>query len=157
LVHAMFDATSGNAVNNLGIDLDDPNRRNHIGSAFQGAIYGQVNKDLRQVLGLAVTGPWSRTYCGGGVLAACGTALWDAMSQAAADLATEFGSANVADWKRQVADEDIRHTAAGVTSVPAIHWINRPTFQQVVQIGTGAIALRRAMLRFGRAPGEDSL
>jgi hypothetical protein len=34
-----------------------------------------------------------------------------------------------------MADEDVRHTAAGITAVPAIHWINRPTFQQVVQIG----------------------
>jgi hypothetical protein len=134
LVHGMFDVTSGNAVDNLRIELDDANRRNHVGSAFQGAIYSQVNKDLRQILGLAVADPWSRTYCGNGVLAACRTALWDAMSQAAADLQTEFSSANVADWKREVADEDIRHVAAGVTNVPAIHWINRPTFQQVVQV-----------------------
>jgi hypothetical protein len=28
----------------------------------------------------------------------------------------------------------VRHTALGVTGVPAVHWINRPTFQQVVQI-----------------------
>ncbi|HJQ84215.1 MAG TPA: penicillin acylase family protein [Candidatus Binatia bacterium] len=137
LVHAMFDATSGNAIDNLHLTLDDENRRNHVGSAFQGAVYGQVQKDLRQILGLAVVDPWSRTYCGGGVLAACRTALWDAMSDAAADLQAEFSSPNVADWQRQVADEDVRHTAGGVTNVPAIHWINRPTFQQVVQVVAG--------------------
>jgi hypothetical protein len=86
------------------------------------------------VLGKPVVDPFSRTYCGNGVLAACRTALWSALGQAAADLEAEFGSPDVADWKRQIADEDVRHTAAGVTSVPAIHWINRPTFQQVVQI-----------------------
>jgi hypothetical protein len=94
-----------------------------------------VNKDLRRVLGHPVADPWSRAYCGNGNLVACRAALWAAMDQAAADLQAEFGSANVADWKRAMADEDVRHTAAGITAVPAIHWINRPTFQQVVQIG----------------------
>jgi len=138
LAHAMFDANSANAINNLGLQLDDTNRRDHIGSSFDDAFYSHVNKDLRQVLGMAVQDPWSRTYCGGGVLADCRTALWNAMSQAAADLQAEFGSANVADWKRAIADEDVRQSAVGVTTVPAIHWINRPTFQQVVQIAKGA-------------------
>ena len=134
LAHAMFDANSGNAIDNLHLELDDGNRRGHIGSAFDDAFYSHPNKDLRQVLGLAVTDPWSRTYCGSGVLADCRTALWNAMSQAAADLETEFMSPNVADWQRQVADDAIQHTTVGVTGVPAIAWINRPTFQQVVQI-----------------------
>ncbi len=138
LAHAMFDADSADAIDNLGLTLDDPDRRLHIGSSFDDAFYGQVDKDLRQVLGLPVADPWSRTYCGAGVLADCRTALWTALSQAAADLEAEFGSPNVADWKRAIADEDVRHTAVGVTSVPAIHWINRPTFQQVVQIARGA-------------------
>jgi acyl-homoserine lactone acylase PvdQ len=133
LAHGMFDANSGSAIDNLHLELDDGNRRGHVGSSFDDAFYSHVNKDARQVLGLAVADPWSRTYCGGGVLAACQTALWSAMSQAAADLAAEFGSPNVADWKRQVADETVHHTAVGVTTVPDIHWINRPTFQQVVQ------------------------
>jgi hypothetical protein len=55
------------------------------------------------------------------------------MSQAAADLEAEFSSANVADWQRKIADESIHHVAVGVTTVPDFHWINRPTFQQVVQ------------------------
>jgi hypothetical protein len=134
LSHAMFDANSGNAIANLGLELDDGNRRGHIGDAFDDSFYGQPNKDLRQVLGMAVIDPWSRTYCGNGVLADCRTALWNAMSQAAADLQAEFSSPNVADWQRKVADEDVQHTTVGVTGVPPIHWINRPTFQQVVQI-----------------------
>jgi hypothetical protein len=135
LVHAMFDAASGDAVDALGITIDDGDRRGHLGSAFNNGMYGQVHKDLRQVLGQTVVDSWSRTYCGNGALAACRAALWAALDQAAGDLQTEFGSANVADWRRALADEDVRHTAAGITAVPAIHWINRPTFQQVVQIG----------------------
>jgi acyl-homoserine lactone acylase PvdQ len=137
LAHAMFDSASGAAIDDLGLTLDDGDRFGHLGSAFDDAFYGQVRKDLTRILGLPQADPWSRPYCGGGVLADCRAALWQAMSQAAADLQAEFGSANVADWKRQIADEDIRHTAVGVTAVPAIPWINRPTFQQVVQLPNG--------------------
>jgi hypothetical protein len=41
----------------------------------------------------------------------------------------------VANWRRAMSYEDVRHTAVGVTTVPPIAWINRPTFQQVVEIG----------------------
>ena len=89
---------------------------------------------MRSVLGLPVAGAFTQDYCGGGVLAACRETLWASLEAAAAALETEFSSPNVSDWRRQVADEDVRHTAVGVTAVPAIHWINRPTFQQVVQV-----------------------
>jgi hypothetical protein len=135
LAHAIFDAPSGGALEKLAITIDDPNRRNHVGSAFQDGVYSHVNKDLRRVLGLPVVAPWSRKYCGHGNVPACRATLWASLSQAAADLEAEFGSPAVADWRRQVADEDVRHVAAGVTTVPAIHWINRPTFQQVVEVG----------------------
>ena len=134
LAHAMFDTTSGNAISHLGLSLEDGNRRAHVGSAFQGEFVSQVNKDLRQVLGLPVADPMSQTYCGGGNLAQCAADLWAAMDQAAADLETEFASASVKDWKRTVADEAVVHTPLGVVGVDEIHWINRPTFQQVVQI-----------------------
>jgi hypothetical protein len=114
--------------------VDDTNRRDHLGSSFDDGLYSHVNKDLRQILGTAVQSPWSKTYCGGGNLAACRSALWSSLAAAAADLEAEFADPDVADWRRVPADEDVRHTAAGVTSVPAIHWINRPTFQQVVQL-----------------------
>ncbi|HYB98371.1 MAG TPA: penicillin acylase family protein [Candidatus Limnocylindrales bacterium] len=135
LTRAVLDESSGHAIDHLGIGFDDGNRRGHVGSAFQDGTYGHVLKDLRQVLGMPVAGSFSRTYCGGGNLDACRAALWDSLSDAAAALEAEFGSPTVADWKRAIADEDVRHSAAGVTTAPAIHWINRPTFQQVVQIG----------------------
>src|SRR5947199_9480107 len=56
------------------------------------------------------------------------------MDQAAADIEAEFSDPNVTNWKRVTADDEIQHSAVGVTSVPPIDWINRPTFQQVVQI-----------------------
>jgi hypothetical protein len=135
LSHAMFDQPSGGAINALGLEIDDANRVGHIGSAFQGGLFSHVDKDLRQLLGRSVVAPWSRTYCGSGDLAACRLALWQSLGRAAQALEAKYGSANVSDWKWAVAEEDIRHSAAGVTVVPAIHWVNRPTFQQVVQVG----------------------
>lgn len=154
LSRAIFDAGSGHAFDNLGIGFDDGNRRGHIGSAFQDGSYGIVLKDLRQVLGMPVSGSLSREYCGGGDLEACRELLWQSLSQAAADLEAEFGDPNIENWKRAVADEDVRHVAAGVPTVPAIHWINRPTFQQVVQIGeVDSYACYRSRL----ASGSDSV
>ncbi|MBI5289826.1 MAG: penicillin acylase family protein [Chloroflexi bacterium] len=136
LSHAIFDPDSGNAISNLGISMNDA-PQGHNGSAFGGGTYSHVQKDLRQVLGLSVTDPFSRTYCGSGVPAACATVLWDALSDAAPLLQAEFGSANVADWKRTVASDEVRSSALGIAVAAPFHWINRPTFQQVVQIGAG--------------------
>ena len=127
---------SGNAIAKLGIGIDDA-PQGHIGSAFDGGFYGHVKKDLRQVLGQPVTDPWSRTYCGGGVLAACADVLWDALSEAAADLQTEFGSPTSPTGSGRSPTTTCARQAIGIATVPAFHWINRPTFQQVVQIGAG--------------------
>ncbi|MCK6592608.1 MAG: hypothetical protein L6Q76_34060, partial [Polyangiaceae bacterium] len=108
----------------------------HTGSAFQSGLYSHVQKDLRQILGKPVDGPWSRTYCGAGDINACRSALWGAMAQAAADLEAKYKKPGVADWKFDITEEDVRYTAVGVTSVPPQPWINRPTFQQVVQINS---------------------
>ncbi len=136
LAHAMFDSGSGNAINNLGISLNDP-PQGHNGSAFGGGVYSHVQKDLRQVLGQPVTDPFSRTYCGAGVLATCVSTLWSTLGQAAASLQSEFGSPTVANWKRTIADDSIQSSAIGIAGLPSFEWINRPTFQQVVQINSG--------------------
>jgi acyl-homoserine lactone acylase PvdQ len=133
LSHAMFDDTSGGAIDHLGLLIHDAPQL-HLGSAFNDGLYGHVNKDLRRLMGKTQLAPWSRPYCGSGDLQACRATLWSSLSAAAVALEQEFGSPNVADWKRAIADDDVRHSAVGVTNVSAIHWINRPTFQQVVQI-----------------------
>jgi acyl-homoserine lactone acylase PvdQ len=142
LSHAMFDGASGDAIDSLGLEIDDHNRVGHLGSAFQGGTYGHVNKDLRRLLGQPVQAPWSRAYCGTGVLSACRQALWESMGRAAQALDAKYASPDVANWKWALAEEDVRHSAAGVTEVPAIHWINRPTFQQVVQVGVAVPVAR---------------
>lgn len=134
-VHAIFDTSSAHAVEHLGIPINDP-PQNHIGSAFDTGMYSQVNKDLRQVLSQSVAGAFSRTYCGAGNLAACRDALWQSLSAAAASLQAEFHSPAVAAWQRRPADDQIDYTKIGITGVPPMEWVNRPTFQQVVEIGS---------------------
>jgi acyl-homoserine lactone acylase PvdQ len=107
-----------------------------IGSSFISGWYGYVNKDLRTILGDPVRGKFSRVYCGGGSVAKCRAALVRSLSNALGhdsdaelypDGACEGGDA-------QWCHDAVRHTATGAITQPPIHWINRPTFQQVVQI-----------------------
>ncbi len=139
LVHAMFDTSSSNAISHLGIGIHDA-PSGHNGSAFQGGMYSHVQKDLRQVLGAAVIDPFSQTYCGAGNLATCAASLWTALNTAATTLQTQFGTPIVANWKRAVVDDDVRSSGIGVSTVPAFHWIDRPTFQQLVQINAGCLS-----------------
>jgi acyl-homoserine lactone acylase PvdQ len=105
---------------------DDPGPT---GSAYISGWYGYVDKDLRTLLGREVRGPYSRRYCGAGVLAACREALWRAIDVAAAELATTQGPAPSA-WRADAVAERIRF-ASGVLP-DTMRWTNRPTFQQLM-------------------------
>ncbi|MGZ4484345.1 MAG: penicillin acylase family protein [Nocardioidaceae bacterium] len=122
----------GRYVGVLPEPLDD-HPREHIGSAFNGiSWYGYLNKDLRQVLGRPVRGPYSRRYCG--PLAPCRAALTASLHAAVqAALATEKVS-SVGALTYDKTRDDIVSVPAGVVGVRRIDWQNRPTFQQVVQL-----------------------
>ena len=68
------------------------------GSAYISGWYGYVDKDLRALLDQPVRGPYSRRYCGAGVLATCREALWRALDTAAAELEKTQGPAPSA-WR----------------------------------------------------------
>ncbi|ANZ36518.1 penicillin acylase [Lentzea guizhouensis] len=106
----------------------------HKGSSFQYGWWGFVDKDLRKVLGDPVQGAFPQTYCGGGTLSGCRTALVDSLKQAAAKPATQVypGDADCAAGDQWCADTII-HRAMGGIAHDKIHWQNRPTYQQVVQ------------------------
>ena len=53
------------------LDNAPNNHGDHLGSAYQGAWYGYVRKDLRTVLRRKVKGRYVQRYCGGGKLAKC--------------------------------------------------------------------------------------
>jgi acyl-homoserine lactone acylase PvdQ len=99
------------------------------GSAYISGWYGYVDKDLRALLGRPVRNPYSRRYCGAGVLASCREALWAALDAAAAELEKAQGPAP-SWWRADATAERIRFTS-GVLS-DTMRWTNRPTFQQLM-------------------------
>ncbi|MCP2246315.1 penicillin acylase family protein [Lentzea aerocolonigenes] len=106
----------------------------HKGSSFQYGWWGYVDKDLRKVLGDPVQGAFPQTYCGGGTLAGCRTALVDSLNAAVAKPANQVypGDADCAAGDQWCADTIVHRAMGGITQ-DKIHWQNRPTYQQVVQ------------------------
>jgi hypothetical protein len=153
-MEAMFKPEMGqplfDAVKDMqGFD-DSPNSGSgyHVGSAYIYGWYGYVSKDLRGLLGQSVSDPFSRGYCGSGSLSACRTALEsslsDALNVSSADLYDEdpstAGTQRVDTCPAAKSDQwcwdSIRFRPLGVAHIPTIHWINRPTFQQAVEVQT---------------------
>jgi hypothetical protein len=110
-----------------------------IGSAFQGEVYGFVEKDLRTLLGERVRGRYSRIYCGKGERKSCRKILVRTLSQAAAMSAADVyggGGCTLNNGTRasaQMCHDAVNASDVTVAAVDEFHWINRPTFQQAVQ------------------------
>ncbi len=144
LVTAEFKPTLGktgfDAVHSM-LAFDDPNRNQHLGSAFDGGWYGYVSKDLRTLLGDPVRGRYSRVYCGKGSLAKCRKALLTSLDAALhhdsdSELYPE-GSCTLyggIDGDAQACSDFIHYRAVGAITQPEEPWVNRPTFQQTVEI-----------------------
>jgi hypothetical protein len=119
-------------------ELDDHNRDDHVGSAFQSGWYGWAEKDLRSLLGEPVEGRYSELFCGQGDRARCRRALLGSLAEATEVPASELYADELCPTAEfpdpQMCDEAIRHTPASGIDQPLIHWVNRPTFQQVVEV-----------------------
>jgi acyl-homoserine lactone acylase PvdQ len=123
--------------------LDAPRAQ---GSAFE---YGYFEM-MKRVLEMALDTPGHASYralaCAGtGALGDCRNAVLTALDQALADLggigasATWDGTTLVNAQTGMTGEtveayDEITHTAFGLLMVPSIRWINRPTFQQVVEV-----------------------
>jgi hypothetical protein len=94
------------------------------------------------VLSPNIADAYSQTYCGD--LAACRQRMKSALDQTIGQLTTAYGSANPNDWACSRSNDiskgqcnpkvdDIKFSPLGAQSIPDIAWINRPTFQQVLQ------------------------
>jgi hypothetical protein len=103
------------------------------GSAYISGWYGYVEKDLRTLLGRQVRAPYSRRYCGAGVLSTCRDALWAALDAAAAELEAKQGSAP-SSWRADATVERIRFTSGVLQDT--MRWSNRPTFQQLMSFAS---------------------
>jgi acyl-homoserine lactone acylase PvdQ len=110
------------------------------GSAYQEGWFQHMKRVLEMALGGSAT-PYRQLRCADGTRDGCRAAVLSALDQALADLG---GFANRDEWTgsplapagdQRVEDADaVRHTPFSFLPVPAIHWTNRPTFQQAVEI-----------------------
>ncbi len=129
LVDAAMSGVLGPLVDRLGALHARSDDAGPGGSSYISGWYGYLDKDLRTLLGRDVRGPYSRRYCGAGVLATCREALWGALDAAAGELETRQGPAP-SSWRADATAERIRFTS-GVLS-DTMRWTNRPTFQQLM-------------------------
>jgi acyl-homoserine lactone acylase PvdQ len=123
------------------LDNAPNNHGDHLGSAYQGAWYGYVRKDLRTVLGRKVKGRYVQRYCGGGKLKRCRTRLRESLRAALSVPASAlYGDDQVCKDEGQAGDQTcfdaVRFRPVGGATQPLIPWINRPTYQQVNEIQT---------------------
>ena len=143
-VRAQFEPLLGRSlyrriVSHQGLDNEPHNHGDHLGSAYDDGWYGFVHKDLRRLLGRRVRG-WTRTWCGGGSRRLCRRDLEDALAEALDEVAAGKMYQGDSVCRGAGRDGDQRcwdsvwfRPLGGVTQ-PVIPWINRPTFQQVVEV-----------------------
>jgi hypothetical protein len=85
-----------------------------------------------------VRGPYGRVFCGGGDLSRCRRALLDSLGEALAVPESELYADDVCADAGRPNDQDcvdaIRHSPTGGVTQELIPWINRPTYQQVVEV-----------------------
>jgi hypothetical protein len=123
---------------------DDPNLDGeHHGSAYNGGWYHYAQKDLRRVLRRHERGKLSRVYCGGtrkrpGTRHRCQSRLRGSLKRALKqDPDVFYKDKTCEDYEMpssQWCYDAVRQRPVGAINQPLIHWINRPTFQQVVEI-----------------------
>ncbi|HEU4974594.1 MAG TPA: penicillin acylase family protein [Baekduia sp.] len=101
-------------------------------SDFTGGMTGYVVKDLQRLLGQDVKSPFHTRFCGGGDLAACRTALWQAVTATGDELAKAQGNEDPAAWT--IDEPIIRFQPLGTPTIP---FTNRPSGIQQVLTFTG--------------------
>ena len=143
LVQAQFMPSLGSPLFNgiKGInELDNhPNNHGqHLGSAWQKGWYGYVIKDLRTLLKKRVRGRYSRVYCGKGSLKRCRKALSGSLKSALRvdpkKLYEDSVCAANGMQSSQWCFDAILFRPLGAVTQPLIHFQNRPTYQQVVEV-----------------------
>jgi acyl-homoserine lactone acylase PvdQ len=140
LIQAMFQPVMGKplldrleATNE--VDNSPNNHGAHLGSAYQTGFYGYVVKDLRRVLHRKVAQKYARAFCGRGKLAACRAALASSLSAALGQSAdTTYPADPVCKAGDQTCLDKVQFRPLGGVTQPLIPWINRPTYQQAVEV-----------------------
>jgi acyl-homoserine lactone acylase PvdQ len=115
---------------------NDPNNHgDHLGSAWQDGWYGYVFKDLGTLLRKKFKSRYALRYCGNGSRARCRAVLEASLTEAIAKPATEVypGDTSCAAGDQWCWDS-VRFRPLGAVTQPLIPWINRPTYQQALEI-----------------------
>jgi acyl-homoserine lactone acylase PvdQ len=141
-LQAEFEPKMGKAVFEAlphGQDNAPNNHGDHLGSAYQEGWYGYAFKDLRQALGRPVRQRYARTFCGNGRLSRCRAALTASLKEALAVPASELYGGDETCQKAgrdgdQACFDAVSFRALGGITQPLIPWINRPTYQQAVEL-----------------------
>ncbi|HSD75903.1 MAG TPA: penicillin acylase family protein, partial [Solirubrobacteraceae bacterium] len=144
LVRAMFRPRMGarlyeRLTATYELDNAPNNHGQHLGSAYQEGFYGYVAKDLRRVLGVHQRRPYAVGFCGDGRRTACRGALLRSLR---ASLDVPASALYGGDEQCRTAGRDgdqacfdsVGFRALGGVTQPLIPWVNRPTYQQVVEI-----------------------
>jgi hypothetical protein len=157
LIRAVYDPVVGDA-GRIPIGFD--NAPGLQGSAYQDGFYGYLWTDLSMALGDSVKSPTSRIYCGGtaaasGSLGACAPRVLESLVAAGDALAGEQGG-DPAAWAADAEGERIRFLPGAALSM---HWVNRPTTQQIAMFGakTPPCARASAFKRVGVRPRRRGL
>jgi acyl-homoserine lactone acylase PvdQ len=152
LIRAVYDPVIGDASR---IPLPFDNAPGVGGSAYQDGFYGYLWTDFSMLLGDHVKSPTSRVYCGGsksasGALPECAKRVLASLVAAGDKLTSDQGSADPTAWRSDAQGERIRFLPGVALSM---HWVNRPTTQQIAMFGKrDRPALLRLSLRYRRGP-----
>lgn len=157
LVYAIFDPwlgqhdAPGNLYGHVFALKRLANAPGPLGSAYDESAGGwesYVNTALRQIAAESIPDAYSQLYCGSstgsqGTLAGCRLAIVQALDATIARLTAAYGTSDPTLWTCSTnntlpgecnpSNDYIHFQAVGAQSTTAIPWINRPTFQQVVQ------------------------
>lgn len=141
-VTPQLEALAANGVPTLTSRYDAPRAQ---GSAYQEGWFQHMRRLMQSALAVPGRTDYRALKCAGADdVATCRTAVLTALDEALGDLG---GLGNQANWSgsqlRYAKGDDcgvvedcdaVEHTSFAFQPVPPIHWINRPTFQQVVEI-----------------------
>jgi acyl-homoserine lactone acylase PvdQ len=147
-MHAQFEPALGKplfaAIERVNEVANLPNNHgDHLGSSWQDGWHGYALADLRRLLRTGDRRGWSRVYCGGGSRARCRAALEASLRDALAEPASQtYGGDAVCGAAGRAGDQacydSIWFRPIGGVTQPLIPWQNRPTFQQVVEVGAAS-------------------